>query len=545
MKTRFTLFTFLLLSLTGLNAQTELTDAFAVPLKPQSPVFGKDIVINDSSSQNQRQVVVRSAFNGWLYAEYSAIDPVYNTPVSTVMKSVDNGLSWSVLINLVWPGPYKSFISTDMAVSGDSISNLKLFLAWVASVSSDPSADRGDAWISRFNGVTGDNDYGFIMDAGISCIALATDFMYPASNSNPHSLGILYSKYSASSDTIIFRSSSNGGTSFDYRQRIASSTDRIFKVALAYGRSQSYSSGRYFAAWEEKASLGSTIGHIYTAHTEPNFNSPFTTPVQLDALDPSDLNMCRNPTIACQYNNADNDSANLTEVVLFEKYKPASGDYDVMGYYNLQAATTSHFRPLNIAATANNEIQPDISFNPYNSKFMVTYFDSTDKKLPFLTNDVNLANPNSWNVVSQGYNDNSNLVAPYPKVELNFAQQNGINAWISEGTGGNGIALFDAPYSTYTGVSGNNSSTTAKLIGSYPNPCSNSIKIAFELKKTENVTIDVLGIMGQPLGTVTDQTYSAGKHTVQYDVSGLPSGSYLYTVRSGDFNAIGKFTVIR
>ena len=125
-----------------------------------------------------------------------------------------------------------------------------------------------------------------------------------------------------------------------------------------------------------------------------------------------------------------------------------------MGYYNLQAARTSHFKPLNIATSFNNELQPDICFNPYNSKFMVTYFDFTNKKLPFLTNDVNLANPNSWNVVSQGYNDNNNLVAPYPKVDLNIVQQNGMNAWISAGTGGNGIALFDAPYSTYTGVSG-------------------------------------------------------------------------------------------
>jgi hypothetical protein len=150
-----------------------------------------------------------------------------------------------------------------------------------------------------------------------------------------------------------------------------------------------------------------------------------------------------------------------------------------------------------------------------------------------------------WNVVSQGYNDNSNLVAPFPKVKLNFGQQDGINAWISEGTGGNGIAMFDAPYSTYTGFSGNSIGSLAKLYGSYPNPCSNSIKIAFELKKTEKVTINVMSIMDQRLGTVTDQYYSAGKHMVQYDVSNLPDGNYLYKFRSDDINATGKFTVIR
>ena len=230
---------------------------------------------------------------------------------------------------------------------------------------------------------------------------------------------------------------------------------------------------------------------------------------------------------------------------MFEKYKPVSGDYDIAGAYNLQAATTSHFRTLDIATTSHNELQPDICFNPYASTFMVTYFDSTEKKLPLLTNDVNLASPGSWNVISQAYNDSNNLIAPHPKVEINYLHQDGINAWIAEGTGGNGIAMFDAPYSTYTGISGNNMSPSAKLIGSFPNPCSNYLKITFELKDPGNVKIGILDITGQPLGEVTGQNYSSGRHTVQYDVSGLPAGTYLYQFRSGDFNGSGKFTIIR
>jgi len=544
MKARFTIFAFLLLCFTGLNAQTGYFNGQGVPLKPQSPLFGKDIVIHDSSSQNQGQVVICSAFNGWLYAGYTYFSTYYNCPAFEILKSIDKGITWNV-INEVISNPVYSHISLDMIALGDSISNLKLFVSFVYT-SGDESP--GVGYLDRFNGITGDWEDILLQDNYCYRIAISTDFMYPANSSSPHSLGVLYSAqniFTHNIDSIIFCSSSNGGVSLDNRQVIATTGNKFHKVALAYGRSSSYPSGRYFAAWEEKNDLTSTTGRIYTAHTEPNYNSPFTTPVQLDALDPSATNMCRNPVIACQYNNTDNDSSNLTEVVLFEKFKPASGDYDVTGYYNLQAATTSHFRPLNIAATANNELQPDICFNPYNSKFMVTYFDSTEKKLPFLTNDVNLTSPNSWNVVSQGYNDNSNLVAPYPKVELNFAQQDGMNAWIAEGTGGNGIALFDAPYSTYTGVSGHSTGTSAKLIGSYPNPGSRTISIAFDLKNAGKVTIDVMSIMGQLIGTITDQVYSAGKHAVQYDVSDLPNGNYLYKFRSGDFNAIGKFTVIR
>jgi hypothetical protein len=516
-----------------------------VPLKPQSPLFGKDIVIYDQPEQNQKNVAVCSAFNGWLYAAYTYDSIISSWPYTFInlLRSTDNGLSWSSFYNWPIPIPYIDFTDIDLVTTGNDLTNLKLFFGdtWY-----DPASSTGHGFVSRFNGVTGiwEGDL-WQEDPDIHNLAIASDYPYPAANSNPFSLAVLYSVTHSGLDSIICRTSSNGGISLDTRKAIAGTSKHFHKVAISYARSPSCSTGRYYTAWEEQESVNSNLGHIFTAHTTTDFNSNFTKPVKLDSIDPTGLNRCRNPKISCQVNNADNDSANLTEVVLFEKYHPSGLDYDVMGYYNLQATATSYFSPLNIAATSNNELQPDICFNPYNSKFMVTYFDSTTKKLPFLTNDINLANPDSWNVVSQGYNDNSNLVAPYPKVRLNFGKQDGMNAWISEGTGGNGIAPFDAPYSTYTGISGNSISTTAKLIGSYPNPCSNSIKIAFELKNSGKVIIDMMSIMGQPLGTVTDQDYSAGKHTVQYNVSGLPDGNYLYTFKSGESGATGKITVIR
>jgi hypothetical protein len=80
MKVQFTLFFFLFLCITGVNAQTGLFGGSVVPFKPQSPLFGKDIVIHDSSSQNQRQVVLCSAFNGWLYALVTSYDSVNSEP---------------------------------------------------------------------------------------------------------------------------------------------------------------------------------------------------------------------------------------------------------------------------------------------------------------------------------------------------------------------------------------------------------------------------------------------------------------------------------
>ena len=543
MKARFTLLAFLLLCLTGLNAQTGFFGGSGVPLKPQSPLFGKDIVIYNVPTEDQGNVAICSAFNGWLFVafSYDSLDlNAQKVQRILILKSIDNGINWSRFFDLPDGLVNEYYPKVDIVSCGNTIDDLKVF---VGVVWHDTIFDDGSANVIRFNGSTGVPEGNLLYDPihRINNLALASDI----TSSNPGTLGILVSITYNNTDSLIFLSSSDGGLSIDNHKNIAHTQNAFKRMSLAFGYSPSTGNGRYFATWEEQNSQFAILGHIYTAHSEPDVNSPFTTPVQLDAIDPSATNICRNPSIACQVNNTDNDSANLTEVVLFEKYKPSGGDYDVTGYYNLQATTTSHFRPLNIAVSSNNELQPDISFNPYNSKFMVTYFDSTAKKLPFLINDVNLVNPNSWNVINQGYNDNSNLVAPYPKVKVNFGQQEGMNAWISEGTGGNGIALFDAPYSTYTGVSESSTGTWAKLIGSYPNPCSTTINISFELNKAGKVTIDVTSIMGQPLGTVTDQNYPAGKQVIHYDVSNLAVGNYLYKFRSGDFTAIGKITVIR
>jgi hypothetical protein len=547
MKTRSILFALLLFCLTGLNAQTGWFGGSAVPLKPQSPLFGKDIMINDQLTQNQQAVTICSALNGWLFAAYS-YNNTYNQTSVSIYKSIDNGINWTILFDGSVGTYHITIPKIELLACGNTDEEIKIFLGVLFY---DTIYHSGGAALDRINATTGlleaeilqDND-GETNDIGLAC-----DNLFPALNSNPYSIAVILSKIGVE-DSLIVETSSNGGISFDSKYLVDaepySSSYFFNKVALAYGISSSQNSGRYYAAWEKKLKNGTTnFGHIYTAHSEPNFNSPFTKPVCLDSLDPASINKVRNPEIACQYSNADNDSANLTEVVLFEKHKPSGGNNDVTGYYNLQAATTSHFRPLNIAATSNNELQPDISFNPYNSKFMVTYFDSTAKKLPFLTNDVNLTNPDSWNVVSSGYNDNSNLIAPYPKVRLNYEKQEGMNAWISEGTGGNGIALYDAQYLFPVGISESRTGTAGKLIGSYPNPCTNKIKIVFELKNSGKVNIEVMNIMGQTLGTITDQNYPAGKQTVQYDVSDLSEGNYLYKFRSGEFSAVGKFAVVR
>jgi len=521
-----------LISLNGLHAQQGYNGSI-LPLKPQSPLFGKDIVIHDSSAQNQGQVAICSAFNGWLYSVYS-YSSALNTASTTVLRSKDGGLTWSIILDVHWPMNNSVLLSLDIAVTGDSISNLKVVLAAVLT-QSNLQTGMGSLYVVQFNGNNGENGKPLLNDSGY-CVSLATDLPFPSNLSHPESLGVILSKHSptgSQKDSVIFYSSSTGD-SLDNKKIIAvTSNHRYRKVSLAYGRSPSWPLGNYFAVWEQRDSFDADTANIFIAHTTSGINSPFTPSVQLDNLDPLTNGKARNPVIACQSNNIDNDSANMTEVVLVEKYIPSSHQYDLEGFYNLQAANHDYFNKMIVSNPVHYNLQPSIDFNPYDSTFMATFYDSTTRKLPFITNNFNLINPDFWQYISVGYNDSLDLAKPYPKVKLDIAQQQGVNVWSEEGVGGNGIALFDAPFSTWTGIPNENNLTDYQALKVYPNPCLSVINIDFSLNVPCFVKIYLINQFGQQVGDISEKYYQLGQTSLKFDISNYPSGCYLISFSYG------------
>jgi len=427
-------------------------------------------------------------------------------------------------------------------VGGNNISNLKVF---VAAVISNSSMGFGDAFVARYDAETGNFEDQLFFDSDLYDIALVSDNLYPATNSNPYSIGVLYSKYSNTMDSVIFRSSSNGGVSLDGRQVIGVTQNRFRKVALAYGICPSRSNGNYFAVWEEAENINSTMGHIYTSHTNQYFNSAFTSPINLDSLDVSAINKSRNPTIACQYNNNDNDSANLTEIVIFEKFKPSNQTCDLSGYYNLQATTSNLFHVFNFTEPLVTNLQPNINFNPFDSTFMLTYFDSINHKLPFLINDFNMAFPNSWSHLTNGYNDSTNLTIPKPKVELNIGKHQGVCVWTADRTVSNGVSLFDSPYNIYLGIPGYKKTGTDGQFTIYPNPCRSSVTVAFQLENTEETTFRIYNLDSRSSGILINRKYLPGKYIETFDVSSLMPGVYIYIMTWRLYSRSGKLIILK
>lgn len=100
------------------------------------------------------------------------------------------------------------------------------------------------------------------------------------------------------------------------------------------------------------------------------------------------------------------------------------------------------------------------------------------------------------------------------------------------------LALLEAIAQLQPGQ-GTDAETDAELPASpalhqnYPNPFNPHTTIRFELPAGADVRLDVFDVLGRRVATLVDARVAAGRHEVSFDASGLPSGVYVYQLRTG------------
>lgn len=89
-----------------------------------------------------------------------------------------------------------------------------------------------------------------------------------------------------------------------------------------------------------------------------------------------------------------------------------------------------------------------------------------------------------------------------------------------------------------------------RLLQNYPNPFNPQTEIYFQLVEDAQVTLKIYNTLGQEVKTLVDGYTPGGIHRVTWDATdnsgrSVSSGIYFYQMRSGDFSAIKKMSLLK
>lgn len=79
----------------------------------------------------------------------------------------------------------------------------------------------------------------------------------------------------------------------------------------------------------------------------------------------------------------------------------------------------------------------------------------------------------------------------------------------------------------------------------YPNPVTGDAHLSFQLADAQTLSIQLTNISGQVIYRKPVQLYSAGKHDVTIPMQELPSGTYIYSVKSMDSELINGGKILK
>ena len=83
------------------------------------------------------------------------------------------------------------------------------------------------------------------------------------------------------------------------------------------------------------------------------------------------------------------------------------------------------------------------------------------------------------------------------------------------------------------------------LLQNYPNPFNPTTTIEFDLPNRTGIKIDIYNVLGQNICTLLDETKPAGRYSVPFDGSNLPSGVYFYRLQAGSHTDMKKMVMLR
>ncbi len=122
------------------------------------------------------------------------------------------------------------------------------------------------------------------------------------------------------------------------------------------------------------------------------------------------------------------------------------------------------------------------------------------------------------------------------------------NVYIAGNAGARPDYIFEVVKYSQTATGVNDDNPTAEkfnLNQNYPNPFNPSTTISFSIPETDFVTLIVYNSIGQEVVKLIDSELSAGTRQVQFNAANIPSGTYFYRLRAGNFVQTKKCLLIK
>jgi hypothetical protein len=122
---------------------------------------------------------------------------------------------------------------------------------------------------------------------------------------------------------------------------------------------------------------------------------------------------------------------------------------------------------------------------------------------------------------------NSSLFVPQ---RFSYAVTNGWTGWYP-GQGFTNHLYLDAGMKLSSTTTSTKEVPNSFTLGqAYPNPASNDVTIAFDLKANKNVKVSLVNLLGQEVISIVNSNFSAGANEVKFNVNNLSAGVYFYTM---------------
>jgi hypothetical protein len=86
---------------------------------------------------------------------------------------------------------------------------------------------------------------------------------------------------------------------------------------------------------------------------------------------------------------------------------------------------------------------------------------------------------------------------------------------------------------------------TFELAQNYPNPFNPTTKITYSIPVDSRVELLIYGVTGELVKSLVNEEQTAGIYTIDFDASGLSSGTYFYKIIANDFFQIKKMSVLK